>query len=350
MGCGNGVVGVGMESHSILSSVSPVEWELLELLPTYPHNAPQDTSAYRWRPVMGRAGVPRSQWRKSWQWFMLTADHAQLVVSDNAVHWAFERFCNPSPDETAREGGCVLLCIMLLSAIRYVAVCYMLCCCLLCTVLLFAMHCVAGCCCGTLSMMTVRVCAVHAARIHAYIHVRLCNAWPTRTYAPPIFHIDIDDPYSRASPTPPRFDCYSDEHYIPTLLSVMGRENETSCQRTITNVDWRTGGAHPRAYTQRDISSSRIRSLRQPHKRCGYTTAIRCVWGGGVELARCCRVQHVRCSLCVFVYMSRCIAHTCGMHTRGMYIRNRNNNVCMCSAHPLCIAARHVHRWSTRRR
>ena len=193
-------------------------------MPCITHAPLQDTSAYRWRPVMGRAGVPHSRWRKSWQWFMLTADHAQLVVSDNVVHWAFERFCNPSPDETAREGGYALFFSLYIFIFGW----------------LFSV-------CVSLS---------------PFLHFS----------SSPFLHFSIS--FSHSHP-PLRFDCYSDEHYIPTLLSVMGRENETSCQRTITNVDWRTGGAHPRAYTQRDISSSRIRSLRQPHKRCGYTTAIR---------------------------------------------------------------------------
>lgn len=68
----------------------------------------------------------------------------------------------------------------------------------------------------------------------------------------------------------------SDEHYIPTLLSLMKRENETSCQRTITNVDWRAGGAHPHAYQPQEVNALCLQKLRRPDKRCSSTAAIRC--------------------------------------------------------------------------
>lgn len=83
------------------------------------------------------------------------------------------------------------------------------------------------------------------------------------------------NPSEEETSTDGGFDCYSDEHYIPTLLSVMGKENETSCQRTITNVDWRARGAHPRTYKPHEINPLRIRLLRRPHKRCSYTAAMR---------------------------------------------------------------------------
>lgn len=136
----------------------------------------EDTNTRRYRDVLDRDGVSFVHWRKSWQWFMLTRSHARLVVEDKGVHQAFEKHCNPSEEDTSKDGG---------------------------------------------------------------------------------------------------FDCYSDEHYIPTLLSVLGRENETSCQRTITNVDWRAQGAHPRTYKAHEINPLRIRLLRRPHKRCSYTAAMR---------------------------------------------------------------------------
>ena len=34
------------------------------------------------------------------------------------------------------------------------------------------------------------------------------------------------------------FECYSDEHYVPTLLASKGLENQTDCAGGLTNVDW----------------------------------------------------------------------------------------------------------------
>ena len=44
-------------------------------------------------------------------------------------------------------------------------------------------------------------------------------------------------------------DCFSDEHYFPTLLAVLGREKETECEGWgVAAQDWSKGGAHPRAF------------------------------------------------------------------------------------------------------
>lgn len=46
-------------------------------------------------------------------------------------------------------------------------------------------------------------------------------------------------------------DCFPDEHYFPTMLSALGRENETDCHGFITNVDWGINPGwdpHPRTY------------------------------------------------------------------------------------------------------
>lgn len=43
--------------------------------------------------------------------------------------------------------------------------------------------------------------------------------------------------------------CPADEHYIPTLLSVRGLENETYCKGYgLAATNWSSGGAHPRAW------------------------------------------------------------------------------------------------------
>ena len=44
-------------------------------------------------------------------------------------------------------------------------------------------------------------------------------------------------------------DCFSDEHYFPTLMAVLGKEGETECQGWgVAAQDWSKEGAHPRAF------------------------------------------------------------------------------------------------------
>ena len=45
----------------------------------------------------------------------------------------------------------------------------------------------------------------------------------------------------------------ADEHYVPTLLAYLGKEQETDCWGFMVNVDWSRGGAHPRTYAVEDI-------------------------------------------------------------------------------------------------
>ena len=52
-------------------------------------------------------------------------------------------------------------------------------------------------------------------------------------------------------------DCFSDEHYFPTLLAVKGLDQESDCKGLVMNVDWSRGGPHPRAYTLREVSAAR---------------------------------------------------------------------------------------------
>lgn len=46
---------------------------------------------------------------------------------------------------------------------------------------------------------------------------------------------------------------YADEHYVPTLLAYLGKDQETDCWGFMVNVDWSRGGAHPRTYAVEDI-------------------------------------------------------------------------------------------------
>ena len=51
------------------------------------------------------------------------------------------------------------------------------------------------------------------------------------------------------------FNCYSDEHYMPTLLAVKGLAEETDCLGMVTNVHFNRTGAHPQAYLPPDVNT-----------------------------------------------------------------------------------------------
>ena len=64
-------------------------------------------------------------------------------------------------------------------------------------------------------------------------------------------------------------DCYSDEHYFPTLMASLGKDLETDCVGQLINVDWSRGGAHPRAYLVREVSAARCQPRLLPVRCCG---------------------------------------------------------------------------------
>lgn len=49
--------------------------------------------------------------------------------------------------------------------------------------------------------------------------------------------------------------CYSDEHYLPTLLYIRGEGNQTYPVRGPSHVNWRRGGPHPLEYEAEDVSN-----------------------------------------------------------------------------------------------
>lgn len=67
--------------------------------------------------------------------------------------------------------------------------------------------------------------------------------------------------------------CYSDEHYIPTLLSLRGLENQTDCLGYTVAVDWSLGGAHPRAYGAGDVSAGGMAGIRDAWGNCAALAA-----------------------------------------------------------------------------
>ncbi|PUZ46693.1 hypothetical protein GQ55_7G102500 [Panicum hallii var. hallii] len=54
--------------------------------------------------------------------------------------------------------------------------------------------------------------------------------------------------------------CFAEEHYLPTLLSVLGWRRNAN--RTLTYADWRRGGSHPRTHGARDVTEALIGEIR----------------------------------------------------------------------------------------
>ena len=175
---------------------APVVWAALTQNPLSRINACPNpwNDEKRWHPDFGRGGpgvavsadgstsgtaplgppLPRSSWRKSSQWSVLTRAHASLVAEDTAVDPLFRAICRSK---------------------------------------------------------------------------------------------DWDDELKR------RYDCYSDEHYIPTLLASRALDNETDCLGYYVNVDWTKGGAHPRTYGVGDVKPALFQSLREAWGDCDPAAA-----------------------------------------------------------------------------
>lgn len=73
-----------------------------------------------------------------------------------------------------------------------------------------------------------------------------------------------------------KFECYSDEHYMPVLLAYAGKQEETDCTGLIMNVDWEEGGPHPISYHPDNVTEATMRQLRKP-EQCDFAAALRCV-------------------------------------------------------------------------
>ena len=64
------------------------------------------------------------------------------------------------------------------------------------------------------------------------------QTWPRRRRSP------HSTPHTHANIAP-----HADEHYIPTLLAVLGLENETYCDGWgVAYTDWSAGGMHPKSF------------------------------------------------------------------------------------------------------
>ncbi|XP_019457521.1 PREDICTED: uncharacterized protein LOC109357921 [Lupinus angustifolius] len=68
--------------------------------------------------------------------------------------------------------------------------------------------------------------------------------------------------------------CYSDEHYIPTLVNIKFWKRNS--KRTMTWVDWSKGGPQPSRYNGKDVTSDFLKHIRS-RRTCeynGHTTNI----------------------------------------------------------------------------
>jgi len=71
--------------------------------------------------------------------------------------------------------------------------------------------------------------------------------------------------------------CIPDEHYFPTLFSVMGKEEEANCGSWgVVFADWSRGGSHPRAYTSSEATTSTMEANRQSPDKCPAAQAQQC--------------------------------------------------------------------------
>ncbi|KAE9586061.1 putative glycosyl transferase, family 14 [Lupinus albus] len=61
--------------------------------------------------------------------------------------------------------------------------------------------------------------------------------------------------------------CYSDEHYIPTLVNI--KFLKSTANRTLTWVDWSKGGPHPSKFIRPDVTIHFLKELRHG-STCDY--------------------------------------------------------------------------------
>ncbi|KAK3021004.1 hypothetical protein RJ639_046034 [Escallonia herrerae] len=61
--------------------------------------------------------------------------------------------------------------------------------------------------------------------------------------------------------------CYSDEHYLPTFVSL--RSWMKNSNRTLTWVDWSKGGPHPAKFSRTHVTLELLQEMRYGH-RCSY--------------------------------------------------------------------------------
>lgn len=70
--------------------------------------------------------------------------------------------------------------------------------------------------------------------------------------------------------------CFMDEHYIPTLVNILGLEDNSN--RSITWADWSNGGSHPIRFGRNDVSYEFLNQIRfGTNCTCNGTNATICM-------------------------------------------------------------------------
>ncbi|EFN51060.1 hypothetical protein CHLNCDRAFT_141408 [Chlorella variabilis] len=70
-------------------------------------------------------------------------------------------------------------------------------------------------------------------------------------------------------------DCFSDEHYIPTLLASKGLDEESFCHIDgVVATDWSAGGPHPKTYKSWETRPGLIRKAQGLDRGCNASAAI----------------------------------------------------------------------------
>ncbi|CAN1243115.1 Glycosyltransferase BC10 [Linum perenne] len=62
--------------------------------------------------------------------------------------------------------------------------------------------------------------------------------------------------------------CYSDEHYLPTLVYIKFPEENSN--RTLTWTDWSRGGPHPSSFSYGDVNLQLLERMRNHSQHCIY--------------------------------------------------------------------------------
>ena len=66
--------------------------------------------------------------------------------------------------------------------------------------------------------------------------------------------------------------CYSDEHYLPTFVSIKFWKKNSN--RTLTWVDWSKGGPHPSKFIRTHVTVEFLKTLRNNGSECEYNGKI----------------------------------------------------------------------------
>jgi len=74
-------------------------------------------------------------------------------------------------------------------------------------------------------------------------------------------------------------DCFSDEHYFATLLSVEGRDKEGVCEsRGVSFTEWEENSAHPKAFSVSAIDAELVRKARAAPRSAAGRSTPECGW------------------------------------------------------------------------